>query len=85
MSRQQQPDYEALAQGAIMRAREFSLHWHRIEAIIPVEARPVWEEVRLRMQMHGIVHDNLDVENGMIIEMLSAEFLAGPLPPYGEE
>jgi hypothetical protein len=51
--------------------------WVKITAVIPAEVFIVWDEVRERLAEQGITHGNEPVRNGMILEILAAEFLAG--------
>jgi hypothetical protein len=51
--------------------------WVKVSAVIPADLFVVWQEVIERMEKRGIRHDVEVVRNGMIIEVLSAEYLAG--------
>ena len=46
--------------------------------VIPESVGPLWDEVVRIMELHGVEHPNKAVKNGMILEMLVADFLAGP-------
>lgn len=49
--------------------------------VLPELVGPLWDEVQRVMREHGITHDNKGVENGMHLEMLIADFLAGRRVP----
>lgn len=48
---------------------------------MPVDVEPLWDEIQRIMRLYGIEHPNKAVENGMHLEMLVAEFLAGSRVP----
>lgn len=51
--------------------------------VLPVGASPLWDEVQRIMREFEIEHPNKGVENGMHLEMLIADFLAGLRVPPG--
>lgn len=52
--------------------------WHDLIARCPGEFRIVWEAVVEKAHRDGIQHPVLEIEAFQIIEMLSADYLAGP-------
>lgn len=50
----------------------------KITSIIPVDVWPMWEVAVDRMRKEGIAHPVENIRNGMVLEMLIAEYLAGP-------
>lgn len=51
--------------------------WVKIEAVIPAEVFPLWDTVCSKLEDEGVIHNHEIVRNGMVVEILVAEFLAG--------
>ena len=77
-------DHEEVARRTIEEHRKFKEEWFRIEVLIPVETRSLWEETKYRMKgRYGVNHPNEAIENGMFLEYLAAEWLLNPgLPQH---
>lgn len=53
-------------------------NWVKITAVIPAEMFVVWDTVASRIEEEvGQLHDSEPVRNGMILEILAAEYLGG--------
>lgn len=75
-----EPDYDVLAAATILAQEEFNERWFELTAVIPAEIRVLWEEVSYRFRLMGITHENPEVERGMIIEYLMADWLTSNRP-----
>lgn len=53
-------------------------NWVKITCVIPAESFSVFDEVRGILEREGVRHDLEPVWNGMVLEIVCAEFLAGP-------
>lgn len=59
--------------------------WVKLTVIIPGALWPAWEAAKDKAARAGISHRVQNVENGLVLEVLIAEFLASPDPPPGFE
>ena len=59
--------------------------WLRIRVILPIECKPLWDEIQERLRDLEVSHPNKGVEAGMHVEILCAEFLAGTRVPSPEK
>lgn len=50
--------------------------WVKVTCIIPAESFQVFDSARTRLEREGVVHPNEQMQNGMVLEILAAEFLA---------
>jgi len=52
-------------------------NWVKITCVVPAEMFAVWDVVCNELAKDGVSHDNEPVRNGMVLEVLAAEFLGG--------
>jgi hypothetical protein len=52
--------------------------WVKLQAVIPADLYVVWDEVCERLRAEGVDHGNDLVRNGIVIEILCAEYLSQP-------
>lgn len=50
--------------------------WVKVSGVIPVDLYVVWDEVCERLRKQGVDHANEMVRNGMVMEILCAEYLS---------
>lgn len=50
--------------------------WIKVTCIIPAESFQVFDAARTRLEREGVTHPNEQVQNGMVLEIMAAEFLA---------
>lgn len=50
--------------------------WVKVSAVIPADLYIVWDSVVTVMQKRGIDHDSEVIRNGMVLEVLCADYLA---------
>lgn len=51
-------------------------NWTRVVCIIPAEAFQVFDAARTKLEREGVVHPVEQVQNGMVLEILAAEYLS---------
>lgn len=52
-------------------------NWVKVTAVIPADLFVVWDTVCNRLAQEGVTHDSEPVRNGMVLEILAAEYLGG--------
>lgn len=52
-------------------------NWVKVTCIIPAESFIVFDEVRGRLEKEGVRHNVEQVQNGMVLEIICAEWMAG--------
>lgn len=52
--------------------------WIKITAIVPADLFPAWQAAVDEIAKEGVTHPNEPVRNGMVLEILAANYLAGP-------
>lgn len=57
--------------------------WVGVNIRLPKNAEPIWLQVKDIFADDGVKHSNTGVENGLILEALCAEFIAGRLGSQG--
>lgn len=50
-------------------------NWVKISAVIPADLYVVWDEVCERLRREGVDHHSEVVRNGMVVEILCAEYI----------
>ena len=71
-------EHREIARKTIEEHAKFKEQWFEVRCLIPAEVRGMWEEVRHRFHQLGIIHADEAIENGMILEYTSAEWLLNP-------
>lgn len=51
--------------------------WVKLTAILPGDVWQIWESVVDTLEQENVTHENEQVRNGIIVEILCAEYLAG--------
>ena len=55
--------------------------WIKVQAVIPAEVFPLWDTVCGMLEREGVDHKHEVVRNGMVLEILAAEYLASNRGP----
>lgn len=51
--------------------------WVKITCVVPAEMFAVWDSVCSELAREGFTHENEPVRNGIVLEVLCAEYLGG--------
>lgn len=51
--------------------------WVKVTAVVPADLYVVWDTVCGMLENQGVTHRSEQVRNGMVLEVLAAEWIAG--------